>query len=376
MPPDTVALDFGKVPVHGFLTQGAIYTSDNNFFGESDDGISLDYTEIGLNSRVQLFPDLSVAGQILFRRAGSQSEKELTIDHAFLDYQFLDDFPQRAYLSAGRVKLPYGLFNETRDVAFTRPSILMPQPVYFDRTRRLAVSGDGLMARYEYDLPTSTAYLNVAGFMPNADEELRRAVGVPISDGPNAEPSLVGRLMYETADGRFRLGFTHASLNLSFDTGPQDFLAGGDLKFNFNVVSVQYNAERWSFTSEYTYRKVSFSKFGPLLPNFEFRGEGLYVQGDYRFSHNWLGFVRVEALYPDRGDHSTGGRSAVGKPSRFAYQEAYIMGVRWDLSPNWMLAAEFHNVRGVAALPAADNRDIEQTDERWNILALQLSYRF
>jgi hypothetical protein len=35
------------------------------------------------------------------------------------------------------------LYNTTRDVPFTRPSIILPQSIYFERTRNLTVSADG-----------------------------------------------------------------------------------------------------------------------------------------------------------------------------------------------------------------------------------------
>ena len=48
------------------------------------------------------------------------------------------------------MKTPLGLYNDTRDVAFTRPSILLPQSIYFDRTRKLALAADGVHLYGEY----------------------------------------------------------------------------------------------------------------------------------------------------------------------------------------------------------------------------------
>lgn len=374
--PGLRALELNDFAVHGFLSQGAIYTTDNNFFGHSDDGVSLDFTEIGLNGRYRLTSDVSFAGQLLLRRAGADPEDDLNVDHAFVDYNLLATGAHRVYTSAGRVKLPYGLFNETRDVAFTRPGILMPQPVYFDRTRRLAVSGDGLMLRSEHDLESGTVFFNVVGFRPNVDTELRRAIAIPVSGGPNAENSYIGRLMYESGDGRFRTAITHAGLRLGYDAGQGDVLEGGNLSLIFNVLSAQYNAESWSITSEFTTRRIAFLDFGRFLPDVVFRGEGIYIQGDYRFSNKLSGFVRAEALYPDRGDKSGNKLVARGQFARQGYQEDYVLGMRWDLTPSWMFRAEFHNIRGVAALPASDNPNPAETDDRWNLVALQLSFRF
>ena len=44
------ALELGpNLQMHGFLSQGWVWTSDNDFFGDSQDG-SFDYTELGVNA--------------------------------------------------------------------------------------------------------------------------------------------------------------------------------------------------------------------------------------------------------------------------------------------------------------------------------------
>jgi hypothetical protein len=51
-------------------------------------------------------------------------------------------------MRVGRIKTAYGLYNTTRDVPFTRPSIVLPQSIYFERTRNLTVSADGVPRCY------------------------------------------------------------------------------------------------------------------------------------------------------------------------------------------------------------------------------------
>ncbi len=64
--------------LHGFLSQGYVKTSDNRFFGPSDDS-SWDFREIGANLSYQPRPDLLFAGQLLSRTAGEilvETEKD------------------------------------------------------------------------------------------------------------------------------------------------------------------------------------------------------------------------------------------------------------------------------------------------------------
>lgn len=127
---------FEGFQVHGFLSQGYILTTNNNFFGSSERGGSLDFTEMGINASWMVRPYLQTAVQILSRRAGEAAENEPELDFALLDYTAVETADRRLGVRGGRVRLPFGLYGDTRDVAFTRPSILLPQSIYFDRTPR------------------------------------------------------------------------------------------------------------------------------------------------------------------------------------------------------------------------------------------------
>ncbi|CAA9892526.1 hypothetical protein METHB2_700021 [Candidatus Methylobacter favarea] len=82
----------------------------NNVFGQSDDGISLELTEIGLNAAYQPFYRLRFAAQVLYRRAGNIDSGSVRLD-------------------SGSADLP--LFNYKRDrmgipsVCITRPAIYL-----------------------------------------------------------------------------------------------------------------------------------------------------------------------------------------------------------------------------------------------------------
>ena len=70
------ALDY---QVHGYAAQGFVLTSDNNFFGESEDG-SFDYYEAGINAQVQMGPRLLFAAQAAVRDAGISDDGSLRLD--------------------------------------------------------------------------------------------------------------------------------------------------------------------------------------------------------------------------------------------------------------------------------------------------------
>ena len=131
---------FEGFQVHGFLSQGYFLTTNNNLFGSSERGGSLDFTEIGVNASWVPLARLQFAIQGCRGAPGEAAEGEPdSISRSWTTRRWR---PQTADSESGwRVRLPFGLYNDTRDVAFTRPSILLPQSIYFERTRELAISG-------------------------------------------------------------------------------------------------------------------------------------------------------------------------------------------------------------------------------------------
>jgi hypothetical protein len=62
-------LDGGWMPqsvqIHGFLSQGFVHTSDNNFFGKSDDSVSTDYRDLGINGSWRVIRALQLSMQVV-----------------------------------------------------------------------------------------------------------------------------------------------------------------------------------------------------------------------------------------------------------------------------------------------------------------------
>ena len=61
-----------------------------------------------------------------------------------MDWNFSNTPGSSLGVVAGRIKNSLGLYNDTRDVAFTRPGVFVPQQIYFDSVRNLLLSADGL----------------------------------------------------------------------------------------------------------------------------------------------------------------------------------------------------------------------------------------
>lgn len=371
------------VQIHGFASQSFIYTSDNNFFGDTDDEGDFDYTELGLNVSAGLNSNLQVAAQALSRRAGEGDNGDLRLDYALIDYTAHASPASRWGVRAGRVLNPLGIYNETRDMPFTRPTILLPQSIYFDRSRDLALSSDGVTAYGEYRWGRHELFWQVGAAEPRVDgDELERALLSSLQQG-SFEPdiSYLGRLIWETDGGRTRLALSSSTVNIDYEPGAADFLPAGSIEFRPTIVSAQYNAEKWSITSEYAQRRFQYAGFVPSLVQ-TFTGESAYLQGVYRISARWDVLARYDVLYTDKDDRS-GKRFETqrGMPAHTRFAKDFTVGLGWNITPSILIRAEYHDVKGTAWLPAADNLasnriDPAATDEDWELFALQASFRF
>ncbi len=366
--------------IHGFASQGFTLTSDNNFFGDSDDNASFDYRELGINASLRPLPNLQLSAQLLSRTAGESDNGDIRLDYGFADYGFISSETSRLGLRLGRLKNPLGLYNDTRDVAFTKPSILLPQSIYFDRTRDLALSADGIQLYGERLTDSGDVSFQFGVVEPRVDDDETELVflGRNLPGDLEDDTSFIGRVLYERDGGRLRLGLSAAEVNIDYDPAalfPNDLLPGS-IRFRPWIFSAQYNAERWSLTGEYALRQVRYQDLGGI-PDRDFTGESYYVQGTYRFNPKWEGIARYDVLFSNKDDRDGSEFSVLtGRPGHNLFAKDFTVGLGWTITPSLMLRAEYHRVDGTAWLPIPDNLDLADTERRWDLFIMQASFQF
>lgn len=367
-----------SVQIHGFASQSYLHTTGNEFFGHSTNMGSLDFTEMGINGSWRPLSNLQTSMQIVYRRAGRTDDQDLRIDFGFLDYSFLSNTDNLWGLRFGRVVNPIGLYGDTRDMPFTRPSILLPQSIYFDVDRNLGLSADGIQLYGERRTDFGDFFLQInGGFSRTSDPTFKEDISRGLPGKVEGELSWVGRVMYELDSGRVRLGVTSGELNAKYEPQGSGFnWDSGRFSFIPVLFSAQYNAEFWSFTTEYALRGSSFRDFGPFRPDLDINGDSYYVQGSYKFTDAIEGYMRYDEYYLSQSDRN--GKkyaSLTGEPAYGTFAKDFTVGARWDITDWLMLRAEYHRINGTGWTTVLENEG-ENNSQHWDMFGVAAAVRF
>ena len=377
------------VQIHGFASQSYIYTDNNNFFGNSSDKGSIDFREIGLNASFQAWKKLHTAIQILSRRAGEFDSGKIKLDFAIADYRIKQSSLYSIGIRAGRVKNPFGFYNDTRDVSFTRSGIILPQSIYFERTRDISISSDGVQVYGHRDISLGSMQLQLFAALPRVEDE-NTELALLSSDRPGEftrELSYLSRFLFNTHDNRFKFAVSDVLLNMNYEPTQSETGFNGDanLQFHLSILSIQFNNEHWSITGEYARRKVHFKNmFVGYVPPFlsETIGESYYLQLSYRINFHWKLITRYDVLFQNKNDKDgseyANNLAALGitKPAHSRFAKDITVGIQWSINTSWMFQLELHTINGTGWLPLQDNTNIDNATQKWRMASAAISYRF
>ena len=192
-----------SVEVHGFASQGFILTTDNNYLVTDTERGSFQLSEAGINFSKQLTGKLRMGIQLFVQNFGATGSYNLTADWFHLDYHFRDWLGFRA----GRLKLPFGLFNEINDIDSARLPVLLPQSVYPLQARNFLFAHTGAelygfarsraLGALDYRLFGGTIFIDPALLNP-PHSSASVAANVPFVIG--------GRVLWETPLSGLRVG--------------------------------------------------------------------------------------------------------------------------------------------------------------------------
>jgi hypothetical protein len=357
--------EWSSVEVHGFGGQGFIVSTGNDYLVPDSKRGSFQMSEVGINFSKALTEKLRFGVQFFAQNFGAAGNYTPQVDWFTLDYHWRDWLGLRA----GRLKIPFGLYNEVNDIDSARVPILLPQSVYPLQARSFlfaqtgaeiygfvrAQGGGGL----EYRLYGGTVYI---------DPDLVVPVGTPVQLTFNVPYAYGGRLLWETPLTGLRMGASYLNLRLDSTVFLPMGVSAGIENHSWSWVSfAEYSHSTVTLTAEYG-RGHSMQE--TILPGntFAVTSDAGYVMGTWAAS-SWLQSALYYALkYPD-----------VEKRKGLSNKQHDVsLTLRFDLNQHWLLKLEGHYMAGTTGLinPLRVGPPPADPDRRWAVFLAKTTVYF
>lgn len=363
---------------HGYISQGITQSKGNEFITQNNK-ITSELTEIGINGRLQFSPKAGIVGQAVYLDGGGRFEEGARVDYLFLDWNLLDVNGWNINAHLGRFKNRHWLYSSTRDVPHTRPVAVLPQSVYFDGLRDVALGSDGAdLQAIHYNALGSWEINWSYGNSPISDESIRTIVS-PLAMG-SAKQDFVHQVsaFWQPDSMNWRFGFSWLDSDFTYDASDNDLLVSGRSEIQRYLFAFSYFSEYWEINGELL-RENQLNR-GVFSPTFsrEREGEGGYVHLRYHINPRSSVLLGVDSYVLDRNDRN--GKTLqqlTGIPEFYGYMDSAVLGFRWDFMPQWRLQGEHHWVKGAAGLNAVlAPENLRQTEEYWQMWSLQFMHWF
>lgn len=405
------AADLPEIQLHGLLSQGYLRTSGNDWLGATSGRGTFEFNELALNVLAQPVDGVRIGVQLISRDMGDSGNNRVEIDWAYADWRPR----QEIGLSVGRVKTPFGLYNEARDLDVARTAVFLPICVYqvSFRDQFLAVNGGKLHGRLELggagdlswaayggglstrlDSDLAKEFENQAGrFTPSLASADTTGLGVDHAVGACLAWYLPVRGLQLRGSVIQVIG-----LEAGIDTtGQESFLTPGYLadnrfavsiaRYTAGMLSLEYQANGFTAAGEW------FRDFGRadlevlstshtsvpvpgipggttrvdlppvLIPSTLYtKNDAFYLSLGYRFLDRFELAVSRQQRFFNRDEPGAG------------YLRVWSLAGRIDLTTDWLFKVEYQWCDGTELLHRAENP--AGLADRWSILACKTTIDF
>lgn len=381
---DNGLFNAGDLKLHGFVALGVIDVNGSDFVND-DGSLSTELTEIGFNASWQLNSQFRFAGQVVYLDGGNRYEKGVRVDYALIDWSAIATENWQLNVYAGRSKNNHWLYSSTRTVPFARPSIILPQSVYFDGFRDIAVGHDGagLKLSHSDDDYGNFDFNLTYGRSPISDEQEEILLSQLAMGKAQQEFDLQSSLYWQPAFSQWRFGLSLLDSDFSYESvRPEkpDAFFDAEFSFQFYTLNALYEGEFWEFSGEIYQSR--FETTGFYFPQYHTDNiaQGYYLQTRYKLTPDLTLLARYEDFYLNKEDKD--GKKleedSMGLiPAYFGYHKDTVLGLTYDFTSNLSLRLEYHWFHGAGRLtPVVVPNPRANDSEDWQLWAAQLMYWF
>ncbi|HQU73867.1 MAG TPA: hypothetical protein PKV71_12885 [Calditrichia bacterium] len=354
-----------SVQIHGYLTQGYARATDYPIFGIPVSGTA-DYRNLALQFRATMNPNTALVVQLSHKRLGRSPvmslEESVELDWGFFEYRFAGNF----VLKGGLIQLPFGIFNEIRDVGVLLPFYQVPYMPYGESNYTSeTVSGASIGYAGELGDSWGISLDLYAGEWTWTEWFIIRTPLNPseptvIVEEPHIRKAFGTQLWLETPVSGLRFGAGgyggEISGGLSFGVlGKSDIYVGN--------VSVDGDFERFFARSEYSYYYIEPAAI---------RAKALYFQGGYRFLDRFT-------LVGQAGRYNINSIPLAGislGSSELDFFKEVALGFNLALRHNLVLKLENHWTRGFITETASETPGVYLESRKTNYAIISVSTSF
>jgi hypothetical protein len=362
------AAPLDDVEVHGFASQGFILTVENDYLADGTTDGSFELAEAGINFTARLTETFRIGIQLFAQDLGPSGNYAAQLDWFYLDYRWRDWLGVRA----GRLKIPYGLYNEVQDIDAARVPVLLPQSVYPLQTREILFAQTGgevygfvrtpSLGALDYRLFGGTIFID-GDSLTTAGSTVELEVRVPYVIG--------GRLIWETPLEGLRVGGSFEALRLKttafvpmipaihITNHSQLWVGFAELVLSDLQISAEYS--RWNTDQR--------SDMPMLSQSIHSLSERAYLMAAYRLAPWFQPGAYYSVLFPNVHDRE-------GRENK---QHDLAATLRFDINAYWLVKLEGHYMIGTAGLvnPARTSvPDLAGADEHWAAFFVKTTAHF
>jgi hypothetical protein len=401
--------------IGGFVSQGYLNTSENDYLIPRSVNGTAEFTDAAIFFTANPVDRLRIGIQFIARNFGTTGNGQVHVDWAYGDYRLRDELGFRA----GRVKLPFGLYNEGRDVDMLRTGVFLPQSVYNERVRDLVLAYEGagaygslcLGGGGDLDYHVFGGTLNVSESTESIWQANSKVAGddtalllgaandvengweigtteVEFREDSNPEISFPwvwgGSLVWNTPLTGLRLGSTFLNGRVNYrstfwydvhitEPGHEDrYSLSSDVDITTRMdheltFSAEYNHDDLMVAWELYHEKME-----------EDESSGWYIMSGYRFSNLFSLAGTYCESYNDSQDKDGTRFQEIGLPNYYAWLKDWTISTRFDLTDFWLLKFEYHFLNGVeqGVTHSVIEGVVDPLSKDWGMLTAKTTFAF
>ncbi len=396
------SLDAGNIEIHGFISQGYLLTDTNNYLADTEDG-TFEFNELGINFSTDLTDLLHIGVQLFARDLGTVGNDDVVLDWAYADYRWQDWLGLRA----GRIKIDYGLYNETREVDMLRTGVMLPQSVYSElwRDSFSGINGAALygyvpmsfMGRLAYNLQIGAmTFKEDSGFARTFAHRMNETLNI---SSMNSDYAWFADVQWNTPVPNLKTKFTaydvegmEADGNITvtmMDGSTVNSAVTYELaEKNGYVLSLEYIFKNLILAAEYS--EDNYQIKTDMEAQIQAQGnppeggtppgdgppkmtsEGWYISASYRFT-DWFETALSYSEYYPNADDKDGQRKREGDKFT-SWLKTTTLSTRFDINDYWVLKLEASYNDGFGGINLADNPD--GLEPYWSLFAAKMTFSF